>query len=116
MTTKLGEATGPQKRPRRVTPTPDQAVERTQEGEEARLDPDAPVARVGDTTRIRQAWDAVLQRTSEEAQRVQAALEQMPAGAVVLLQDDLPLEPMHELEAQLTKLRVQLEQLASTVH
>lgn len=110
---KKGEASGPQKRPRRAT-QPDRAETGTEALDEA-LDPDQEVSRGDDDSRARLAWDAVVQRTSEEAQRLLDALEGLPAGDLVRKVDTMPLEEMREVEGSLTKLRVILEQTGDLV-
>ncbi len=103
---KKGEASGPQKRARRSSePEPQEEV----------LDGEQEVVRGDDDTRARAAWDAVLQRTAEEAQRISHALELLPAGDVVRKVDTIPLEEMRQAEQELTKLRVFLEQTGDLV-
>ena len=113
MSMSKGEATGPQKRPRRTTQAAAAPV--TEEALDGPLDPDAEVVRGDDDSRARAAWDAVVQRTAEEAQRVLDALENLPAGDLVRKPDTMPLEEMREVEGNLTKLRVILEQTGDLV-
>lgn len=105
---KKGEASGPQKRPRRVSvPDPAETREVAADGP---LDPDAEVPRVEEGYQARAAWDATIARLSEEAQRVLTALEGAPAGDTIRRLKDMPLETLQQVEAKMTELRVVLEQ------
>lgn len=62
-------------------------------------------------SRRRNSYDDALRRMGMEADRIRDALYQMPAGSTFQPAADVPLSPVLGMEAQLTKLRVQFEQL-----
>lgn len=94
-----GQATGPQKKARAAPPPPEKA----EEG-------DGTTVRNDDRQRKRIAWDACAVRIQEEAERVQDAALALPQAELLGKVDEIPLPQLRNLEAGLTKLRVQLEQ------
>lgn len=109
-----GEATGPQKRARRETPAAKPA-DQPEAAEDEALDGDQEVVRGDDRARARQAWDATLDRIHAEAERVLTAADRLPASQVLRKPEEAPLHTLHDFEADLTKLRVRLEQATDAV-
>ena len=62
-------------------------------------------------SRRRNGYDDAVRRMAMEADRIRDALFQMPPGSTFQPAGDVPLGPVLTMEAQLTKLRVQFEQL-----
>jgi len=97
-----GRATGPQKRPKHEVEEPE--VSGTDEH-----------STVTEGARRSAAWDELVSRIHDEAQRVVHAVELLPASERVSEAECLPISEGHTIELQLTKLRVTLEQLRAVL-